>query len=68
MSGGKIQDQQQPIDLHKVMSINITLADRVDGPFRLEIQNIRLLRNSVAYKEQHAYESYILPERNFNRP
>ena len=47
--------------------MNISISDRVDGPFCLEIQDIRLRMDNLIFQEDHAYEQYILPEKNFTK-
>lgn len=63
---GKIQDSQMKVPLYRVTGMNISLADRVDGPFCLEIEDIRL-RYNPDFGEHLAYEDYIFPEKNFNQ-
>ena len=57
---------QDTIPLDRVTGMNISIADRVDGPFCLEIEDIRL-RYNPEFGETLAYEDYILPEKNFNQ-
>ncbi|OQV16597.1 Complex I intermediate-associated protein 30, mitochondrial [Hypsibius exemplaris] len=54
---GRIQDIQGALDLQSVRNIGITLADGVDGPFRLEIEYIAV-EYDENYTEEFAYEMY----------
>ncbi|ELU10625.1 hypothetical protein CAPTEDRAFT_164396 [Capitella teleta] len=56
-SKGRIQDKQTPIDLDQILSLGITLGDRVKGPFQLEIDYIALLFDDH-HSQQFAYEMY----------
>ncbi|XP_015518711.1 complex I intermediate-associated protein 30, mitochondrial [Neodiprion pinetum] len=56
-SKGRIQDHQEPLPLHNVVSFGITAADKVTGPFNLEIDYIGLLFDP-SHKEECAYEMY----------
>ncbi|KAL3286646.1 hypothetical protein HHI36_001145 [Cryptolaemus montrouzieri] len=56
-SRGRIQDKQSPIALNQISSFSITLADKVNGPFALEIDYIGL-ENDPSHTEQFAYEMY----------
>ncbi|XP_044747090.1 complex I intermediate-associated protein 30, mitochondrial [Coccinella septempunctata] len=58
-SRGRIQDKQFAIDLSKISSFSITMADKVDGPFSLEIEYIGL-ENDPYHRESFAYEMYQL--------
>lgn len=53
---GRIRDVQSQLLLDKISSIGLTLADKVDGPFFLEIDFIGVL-NDPAHKEEFAYEN-----------
>lgn len=59
-SRGRIQDQQHALWLDKISTIGLTLGDKVDGPFQLEIDFIGLIHDG-AHTEECAYEQY---ERN----
>ncbi|KAK9884036.1 hypothetical protein WA026_004969 [Henosepilachna vigintioctopunctata] len=56
-SRGRIQDRQCPINLQNISSFSITLADKVDGKFNLEIDYIGL-ENDPNHRERFAYEMY----------
>lgn len=53
---GRIQDSQYPLLLDKISSIGFTLADKVDGPFFLEIDFIGVFTDP-AHTEEFAYEN-----------
>ena len=54
---GRIPDKQAYVDLQNVLTVGVTIADGVDGPFQLELDWV-----GVVYDETHndtfAYESY----------
>lgn len=54
---GRIQDKQNEMDTSKVKSFAITIADNIDGPFKLEIDYIGLYYDKN-HDEEFAYESY----------
>ncbi|XP_021379910.1 complex I intermediate-associated protein 30, mitochondrial-like isoform X2 [Mizuhopecten yessoensis] len=54
---GRTQDSQEMLDLHNVENIGITIADSVEGPFKLEIDYIAVL-NDANHLEETAYEDY----------
>uniref|UniRef100_A0A8C4UQ70 Complex I intermediate-associated protein 30, mitochondrial n=1 Tax=Falco tinnunculus TaxID=100819 RepID=A0A8C4UQ70_FALTI len=56
-SRGRVQDDQHPIWLDKISTLGLTIGDKVDGPFQLEIDFIGLL-NDRAHTEEFAYETY----------
>jgi NADH dehydrogenase [ubiquinone] 1 alpha subcomplex assembly factor 1 len=56
-SKGRIQDKQFPLHLSFVSHFGITLADKNDGPFRLEIDWIGL-EYDPTHVEDFAYEQY----------
>lgn len=56
-SKGRIQDKQCPIPLHRVTNFGITLGDKINGPFQLEIDYIGLEYDPNHY-EEFAYEMY----------
>lgn len=60
-SKGRIQDKQVPIPLHRITNFGITLGDKVNGPFRLEIDYIGL-EYDPAHTEDFAYEMYKTDE------
>ncbi|XP_075223018.1 complex I intermediate-associated protein 30 [Lycorma delicatula] len=60
-SKGKIQDNQTAIPLHMVTNLGLTMADKVSGPFKLEIDYIGL-EYDPEYTEEFAYEMYKLPK------
>ncbi|CAH6788046.1 complex I intermediate-associated protein 30, mitochondrial [Phodopus roborovskii] len=55
-SQGRIRDVQSPLILDKISSIGFTLADKVDGPFFLEIDFIGVFTDP-AHTEEFAYEN-----------
>lgn len=59
-SKGRIQDHQAPPPLHRITHFGITAADKINGPFRLEIDYIGL-EYDPSHTEQHAYEHYKVP-------
>lgn len=61
--GGRIQDKQSQIPAFQISNIGITLMDRVDGPFKLEIDYIGVI-NDRTHEEVFAYETYSLPVYN----
>lgn len=56
-SKGRLQDNQIPIMLHEITNFGISLADDVNGHFRLEIDYIGLEHDEF-HNEESAYESY----------
>lgn len=56
-SKGRLQDKQMPIMLHEITNFGISLADDVNGHFRLEIDYIGLEHDEF-HNEEFAYESY----------
>ncbi|KAK6306879.1 hypothetical protein J4Q44_G00220270 [Coregonus suidteri] len=56
-SRGRVQDDQHPLWLDKVNTIGITLGDKADGPFQLEIDFVAVC-NDRAHTEEFAYEVY----------
>ena len=58
--GGRIQDVQRPVCRSDISSIGITLMDRIDGEFQLEIDYIGCY-NDRSHEEKFAYEHYSIP-------
>jgi NADH dehydrogenase [ubiquinone] 1 alpha subcomplex assembly factor 1 len=58
--GGRIQDVQKPIIRNHISSVGITLMDRIDGEFQLEIDFIGVY-NDRSHEELFAYEQYSIP-------
>ncbi|KAM8921381.1 complex I intermediate-associated protein 30, mitochondrial [Pelodytes ibericus] len=56
-SKGRIQDEQYPLWLDKITALGLTLGDKADGEFQLEIDFIALY-NDRANTEEFAYEKY----------
>ncbi|XP_033217870.1 complex I intermediate-associated protein 30, mitochondrial [Belonocnema kinseyi] len=54
---GRVQDRQRPLEKNKVNNIGFTCADKVPGPFRLEIEYIGI-ESDESCTEEFAYESY----------
>ncbi|XP_051000381.1 complex I intermediate-associated protein 30, mitochondrial [Acomys russatus] len=59
---GRIRDDQRPLIVDKISSIGFTLADKVDGPFFLEIDFIGVFTDP-AHTEEFAYEKSALISR-----
>ncbi|KAM7532889.1 hypothetical protein Aperf_G00000128636 [Anoplocephala perfoliata] len=57
---GNVVDRQALVPLTRVRMISFTLADRVPGPFALEIDYIALYYDHF-HKEKSAYEQYDAP-------
>lgn len=60
-SKGRIQDIQGAIQLDRVTNFGITAADKVNGPFSLEIDYIGLMYDP-SHTEESAYEMYETPK------
>lgn len=60
-SKGRLQDKQCPIPLQRVVSLGISAGDRVNAPFRLEIDYIGVY-SDPDHTEEFAYEMYKLPK------
>jgi len=58
--GGRIQDRQQAMPRFRINAIGITLMDRIDGDFRLELGFVGAV-NDITHAEKFAYEQYQLP-------
>ncbi|KAK2711108.1 complex I intermediate-associated protein 30, mitochondrial-like isoform X2 [Artemia franciscana] len=58
---GRIQDHQGPVPLDRISSLAIVCADKVSGPFRLEIDYIAL-QYDPSHTEKFAYEMYKVPD------
>ncbi|XP_042307964.1 complex I intermediate-associated protein 30, mitochondrial [Sceloporus undulatus] len=56
-SRGRIQDSQHELWLDKISTLGLTVGDKVDGPFQLEIDYIGLIQDR-AHTEECAYELY----------
>nr|CAG4651965.1 EOG090X091L [Triops cancriformis] len=56
-SKGRIQDIQQPVPLSRISSFGISAGDKINGPFRLEIDYIGL-EYDPSHTETTAYELY----------
>lgn len=58
-SAGTIQDMANPYNFNNILCVSISLADRVNGPFKLELDYIAL-ENNEHHKEivGTAYEAY----------
>ena len=60
-SKGRLQDLQCPIPLTKVVAVGISAGDRVNAPFRLEVDYIGVY-SDPDHTEEFAYEMYKLPK------
>lgn len=56
-SKGRIQDKQVRIRLDRVTHVGITCADKIEGPFQLEVEYVGLEFDPV-HEEEFAYEMY----------
>nr|CAG4644099.1 EOG090X091L [Lepidurus arcticus] len=56
-SKGRIQDIQQPVPLNRISNFGISAGDKINGPFRLEIDYIGL-EYDPNHTEKTAYELY----------
>nr|CAG4637155.1 EOG090X091L [Ceriodaphnia reticulata]SVE73042.1 EOG090X091L [Ceriodaphnia reticulata] len=59
-SKGRIQDTQEPVPLQRITSFGITAGDKINGPFRLEIDYVGL-EFDPSHTEKSAYEQYKVP-------
>lgn len=59
-SKGRVQDKQAPMNRTQVVSVGISAGDRINAPFRLEIDYIGLY-SDPDHCEEFAYEMYQLP-------
>ena len=60
-SAGRFQDKQERVrQATRIGSIGITLQDRFNGPFQLEIDWIGVCFD-ITHNEKFAYEGYSLP-------
>nr|CAG4636314.1 EOG090X091L [Eubosmina coregoni]SVE69904.1 EOG090X091L [Eubosmina coregoni] len=60
-SKGRVQDKQDALPLDRITSFGITAGDKINGPFRLEIDYIGL-EFDPSHTEEHAYEKYRVPD------
>ena len=56
-SQGRLLDKQGPVLMDRINWIGITLGDKVDGPFSLEIDSIKAEYDPNHF-EEFAYEQY----------
>lgn len=56
-SKGRVQDKQEPIPLDMIVNFGISAADKVTGPFSLEIDYVGVIYDPN-HKEEFAYEMY----------
>ena len=54
---GRVQDKQQAIQLGKILTFGITIADSNPGPFKLELDYIGLI-NDKTHNSKFEYEMY----------
>lgn len=59
-SKGRVQDKQSPLPLQQIVSVGISAGDRVNAPFRLEIDYIGVYHDPD-HIETFAYEMYRVP-------
>ncbi|XP_063235588.1 complex I intermediate-associated protein 30, mitochondrial isoform X2 [Bacillus rossius redtenbacheri] len=59
-SKGRIQDKQCPVPLNRISNVGISVGDKVNGPFSLEIDYIGV-EFDPSHSEEFAYEMYRLP-------
>ena len=66
-SKGFVQDLQSPPPIDEIAGVGITLMDRIDGPFQLEIEDISVVRDdNPDMLEYSAYETYAFVRRGYN--
>ncbi len=64
---GYVQDLQGAPPRDEIAGLGITLMDRIDGPFALEIEEIGVINDpNYNMHEEHAYETYAMPRRGYN--
>lgn len=56
-----VQDFQAGVPRHRVKFVAVTLQDKVDGPFALEIDYIGLIDHTSSLDADTAYEGYSFP-------
>ncbi|XP_078589804.1 complex I intermediate-associated protein 30, mitochondrial-like [Branchiostoma floridae x Branchiostoma japonicum] len=56
-SKGRVQDAQCPVPKDRINTIGITLGDKINGPFELEIDFMGVTMD-MTHKEEFAYEQY----------
>ncbi|KAF2894978.1 hypothetical protein ILUMI_11211 [Ignelater luminosus] len=60
-SKGRVQDRQSPIPLNKITNFGISVGDKINGSFSLEIDYIGV-EFDPNHKEEFAYEMYRMPK------
>lgn len=60
-SKGRIQDKQAPLPLTRISNFGITVSDKSDGPFQLEIDYIGA-DFDPNHHEETAYEMYEIQQ------
>lgn len=60
-SKGRVQDRQCPIPLEKITNFGISVGDKIDGSFSLEIDYVGV-EYDPNHKEEFAYEMYKMPK------
>lgn len=60
-SKGRIQDRQSPLPQTRISHFGITVSDKADGPFQLEIDYIGAEFDQSHYEET-AYEMYEIQQ------
>jgi len=54
--------------LDEIVGVGITVYDRVDGPFALELDYIGIVAEfNYGVKKPHVYENYMLPRAGFDK-
>jgi len=56
-SKGRIQDKQHAVELNKISTLGITLADHASGPFQLELDYIAV-QFDATHTQTFEYEMY----------
>ena len=57
---GRVQDRNHQVNLNAITNFGITVADKINAPFRLELDYIGL-EYDPSHTETSAYEEYRVP-------
>lgn len=60
-SKGRVQDKQSPLPLDRITNFGISCADKIPGPFHLEMDYIGI-QFDPTHTEETAYEMYQVPK------